>query len=777
MSAGRRGGGSGGGPGGGDDRESWSFRRATDPRKGPVRPRRSRAAQPQKPTAKKPVRARISKPRAAKRKRPKNTPTRARRATGTSAVGTLFKALFAPRPGTPRATPPKARSKNTRAAAKPTKPRKAPNTSRRATTDRRGGRLAYGSAVAALWGAILFAGVIGYYALTLPDTSGLWQAERTPAVTLVAANGQVLTRRGDMFAGNLSLYQVPQYFVDAVLATEDQYFYYHFGIDPLGLARAMLANIKAGALVQGGSTITQQLAKNVFLKPDRTWERKFQELILALWLEARFSKDQILTLYINRVYFGAGAYGLEAAAQRYFNKSAGNLSLSEAAMLAGLLKAPSRYSPTRDLGLAQDRAATVLARMVKAGYLTRAEGQSAFDRPASLAGYGGSGSINYFVDWVVDDVATYAERPDVDLTLSTTIDPFMQRKAEAVVEEALARDGDKLNVSQAAMVVLSADGAVRAMVGGRSYARSQFNRATQAQRQPGSAFKPMVYLTAMEKGLEPGTMRIDQPITIDGWSPSNYADDYAGPVTLSEALAQSINTVTVQVSEEVGRQNVIHTARRLGIRSAMAPRPSLALGTFETSLMELTASYAAFANGGYGVLPHGIEKVSSADDELLYERQGSGPGRVVGPRALGAMNHMLSRVMTEGTGRKAALAGLPAAGKTGTSQGFRDAWFVGYTADLIVGVWVGNDDGSSMNKVTGGGLPAVMWRDFMFRTGQADKVAALPGLHKGDQDVTGWIDPNRREWEEPGFFERLFGLSSKPARTPQRRSLSKNGGY
>lgn len=721
MSAGHR---NSGGNGGGDDGESWTFRRMRglgDIRLG-VDANRSGARRQAVPKKTKPASKFSPKKPPAPKKRP---------LTAAAPVRSDRRAL---------------RGSARRRAA-------------RQSGDRVIGQLGYAVAVLMLWGGILFGGMVFYYTLSLPDTSSLWTVERTPGLTVMASTGEVLTRRGELFGGRVSLDSVPEYLIDAVLATEDQHFYYHFGIDPIGLGRAMLANLQAGALVQGGSTITQQLAKNVFLKPERTWRRKIQELVLAFWLETQFTKDQIMTLYLNRVYFGAGAYGLEAASQRYFNKSARDLSLSEAAMLVGLLKAPSRYAPTNNLDLAQARAATVLARMVESGYITQAEGQAAFDRPARVAGYAGSGSINYFVDWLVDGLPDYAGRPDTELVVESTIDPFLQRKAEAVIEEALTRDGAKLGVAQAALIAMTPDGAIRALVGGRSYAHSQFNRATQARRQPGSAFKPIIYLAALEYGLEPDTLRVDAPITVDGWSPTNYSDSYQGPLTLTEALARSINTVTVRISEEVGRDRVISTARRLGIQTDLAPRPSLALGTFEVSLLELTAAYAPFANGGYGIIPFGIERVATGDGEELYLRQGSGLGRIVGPRELGQMNYMLSEVMRTGTGRKAALQGRPAAGKTGTSQGFRDAWFIGYTADLIVGIWVGNDNGAPMNKVAGGGLPAVMWGDFMHRTQGDTAIAALPGDYRVTAEAVGSAD-DRRAWEEPGFFERLFGLTS-----------------
>ncbi|WP_420560414.1 transglycosylase domain-containing protein [Tepidicaulis sp.] len=643
------------------------------------------------------------------------------------------------------------------------------------------GKLGYWTAVCAAWGGIFLGMIIFYYAVTLPGTDELWDVDNSPGVTLVSEDGAVLANRGGFAGAAVPLADLPPHLVHAVLAIEDERFYSHLGIDPRGILRAAWVNFKTGSFTQGGSTITQQLAKNVFLEPDRTLGRKVQEVLLALWLEARFTKDEILTLYLNRVYFGGGAYGVEAAARRYFNKSARDVTLAEGAMLAGLLKAPSRYAPTRDLSLAQERAATVLANMVREKFISQEEGQHAFDHPATLNGYKGSGSVNYAVDWVLGVLPSFAGRPTSDTRVITTIDPYLQRKAEAVLEEALARDGEKLGVRQAAIVAMTPDGAVKAMVGGRSYRESQFNRAVQAKRQPGSAFKPIVYLAAIEGGLSPQSVRVDAPISVDGWSPENYGRKFEGMMPVHRALARSVNTVAVQISEEVGRDQVIRTARRLGLSSPMQPHPSLALGTFETNLLELTAAYASFANGGYGVIPHGIERVETGTGVLLYERRGDGPGRVISRRALGAMNFMLKEVMESGTGRKAALDGRPAGGKTGTSQDSRDAWFIGYTADIVVGVWVGNDDSTPMNRVTGGTLPAVMWHDFMVRTQKGVPVSALPGSFDGSDVGTASIasgnDGNRDEnWpfsvsrdEQPdearSFLDRIFGAAAQDEET------------
>ncbi len=676
--------------------------------------------------------------------------------------------------------PEKAARKPARGAGKPITPSRSARAQHSRARDEKtpAARIAYWGTVAGLWATIALGGFILYYAMSLPSTDDLWDIDMSPGVTLVAADGSPAVVRGQGHGMSVPLQDLPPYLIDAVLATEDQRFFSHPGIDVFGLARAMLANLKAGTVVQGGSTLTQQLAKNIFLTPERTIDRKIQEAMLALWLEAKFTKEEILTLYLNRVYLGGGAYGVEAASQRYFGKSARDVTLAEAAMLAGLLKAPSRYAPTNDLARSRERAATVLASMVREEYITHADGQHAYDNPARLAGAARSQSINYFADWVMDLVPGFAGRPNASLLVRTTLDPTMQRAAERVVEDAIARNRDALGVTQAAIVVMTPDGAVRAMVGGRSYAQSQYNRATNAERQPGSAFKPFVYMAAMEQGLRPETLRVDAPISVDGWAPRNYTEKFGGIMTLSDALSRSINTVAVQVSEEVGRENVIRTARRLGFQSRMQPHPSIALGTFEVTLLELTAAYAAFANGGSSVIPHGIDSVTTASGERLYERRGTGVGRVMSGETVGMMNYMLSETINSGTGRRAALDGRPAAGKTGTSQDFRDAWFIGYTSDIVVGVWVGNDDGKPMNRVTGGGLPAAIWHDFMTRTQSGARISALPGKYQPYDVATSSIQQTddlavttrepvyqvpRRVREEPedgtGFFDNLFGLT------------------
>ncbi|PCJ68916.1 MAG: carboxypeptidase [Rhodobiaceae bacterium] len=652
--------------------------------------------------------------------------------------------------------------------------------------DRLWGRVAYWSVVCGVWMGVGFGGLILYYALTLPSTDNLWDIDTTPSVTVVAADGTPIVTRGGRHSAAIGLAELPAYLGDAVVAIEDHRFYSHFGIDPIGLVRAAVVNLKAGGVVQGGSTLTQQLAKNIFLTHERTFDRKLREALLALWLEAKFTKDEILTLYLNRVYLGGGAYGVEAASYRYFGKSARDLTLPEAAMIAGLLKAPSRYAPTANLERAQARAATVLAVMVREGFLDYGDGQWAFNHPATLAGAARAPSSRYFADWVVDRLPGYAGRPNSSLMVQTTLDSDLQRVAEKIIEAALARNEQALGVTQAAMVVMTPDGAVRAMVGGRNYQQSQYNRAAYAQRQPGSAFKPVVYLAAMERGLTPDTLRVDAPVVVDGWAPGNYSGTFNGIMSLTEALAKSVNTIAVQISEEVGRDAVIRSARRLGFRGRMRPHPSIALGTFEVTLLELTSAYAAFANGGASVIPHGIDSVETISGSLLYRRRGSGVGAIMSPQTLGMMNHMLSETMRTGTGRRAAIAGRPSGGKTGTSQDFRDAWFVGYTADLVVGVWVGNDDGAPMKSVTGGGLPARIWHDFMEQTQSQVQVSALPGEYRRVETATGSIgtwpfDDNSRasqneDDDEPGFFGRLFGFSgSASGRELEGRGIPRPG--
>jgi penicillin-binding protein 1A len=588
------------------------------------------------------------------------------------------------------------------------------------------GRVAIWGGVAAIWSALTLLALVAIYAYDLPDVDSLADIDRQPSLVLVAADGTLLASFGDIYGKPVQVADLPPNLPHAVLALEDRRFYEHMGVDFFGLARAMFTNLRAGRIVQGGSTITQQLAKNLFLGPERTLKRKVQELLLALQLERRFTKDQILSLYLNRVYFGAGTYGVDAAARRYFGKPAVAVNLYEAALLAGLLKAPSRYSPSSDAERAHARAAQALNAMIAAGYIDPLSAQEALLERTRGRPVGGP-QARYFADWVLSQVQSLAGGELArDVTVVTTLNPFHQGIVEEELARLLAEEGEARNLTQGAVVLLDPSGAVRAMVGGESYDSSQFNRATQALRQPGSAFKTFVYLAALEAGYSPGSRMVDAPIAIDGWQPSNYADKYYGNVTLREAFARSLNSVAVQLSERVGREEVAKTARRLGITAPLRKHPSLPLGTSEVTLLELTGAYAAFANRGQGVWPYGIEEIRDSHGTLLYRRMGEGPGQVVPPEAMGAMTEMMRAVVERGSG-KAAASAHPAAGKTGTSQDFRDAWFIGYTAHLVGGVWLGNDDGAPTKGVTGGSLPARLWGAIMKRAHAGLAPQPLPG--------------------------------------------------
>jgi penicillin-binding protein 1A len=477
--------------------------------------------------------------------------------------------------------------------------------------------------------------------------------------------------------------------------------------------------------------LTQQLAKNLFLTQERTMARKLQEVELALWLERKHSKSEILELYLNRVYFGSGAYGVEAAAQRYFGKSAKNVTIAEAAMLAGLVKSPSRLAPNRNPEGAEQRAKTVLSAMADAKFITDAQAQASIGHPSYNVKPAGAGTVNYVADWIGEVLDDLVGQIDQSIVVETTIDPKLQSVAEASIIDELAAKSVKFNVSQGALVAMTPDGAVRAMVGGRNYAESQYNRAVTAKRQPGSAFKPFVYLTAVEAGLTPETIRLDAPIDVKGWKPENYTHEYFGSVTLTQALAMSLNTVAIRLGLEVGPRNVVRTAHRLGISSKLEANASIALGTSEVSVIELVGAYAPFANGGLGVSPHVVTKIRTNEGKVLYARQPDPLGQVIEPRYVAMMNTMMQETLLSGTARKAEIPGWTAAGKTGTSQDYRDAWFIGYTANLVTGVWLGNDDNSPTKKATGGGLPVEVWSRFMRTAHQGVPVAGLPKAQPG----------------------------------------------
>ena len=643
-------------------------------------------------------------------------------------------------------------------------------------------KLVYAGLVLCLWGVIGVGGIVAYYASQLPPIDQLTVPKRPPNIAIMASDGSLLANRGETGGRTVVLKELPPYLPKAFVAIEDRRFYDHFGIDPIGIGRAIYRNLAHKGGLQGGSTLTQQLAKNLFLTQERTASRKIQEAILALWLERNYSKDQILELYLNRVYFGAGAYGVEAASQRYYGKSARNVSLSEAAVLAGLVQSPSRLAPNRNPERAQARAELVIAAMNELGFITPGMTKTALGTPAEPVRPNGAGSANYAADYVMDVLDDFVGTVESDIVVSTTIEPAMQATAERVLVDELNAKGQKFNVSQGAFVALQPDGAVKALVGGRNYEASQFNRATAARRQPGSSFKPFVYLAAMEHGYTPDMVMEDAPVAYKGWAPKNYDRKYRGAITLRDALALSLNTIAVKLNMEVGPKAVVQTAQRLGISSPLQANGSLALGTSEVTPLELVSAYAAFANGGIGVVPYVISQVKTTDGKLVYKRPAlGGLGRVIDPGVVAQMNDMMHSTFAIGTAQKAQVPGWPMAGKTGTTDDYKDAWFVGFTGNLVAGVWLGNDDGALTKRVTGGNLPTEVWHNFMKAALKDQQPVALPGSERfrtapsdtpvanvgGDPRYASagegsWVapapQPRRAASREKNFFEKLFGL-------------------
>ncbi|MBN7775520.1 penicillin-binding protein [Nitratireductor aquimarinus] len=583
----------------------------------------------------------------------------------------------------------------------------------------------YWSFVLALWGGIAAVGITAYYGAKMPSATTWEIPDRPPNVKIVSADGGLIANRGMTGGEAVGLHEMSPFIPQAVIAIEDRRFYSHFGVDPIGLARAMSENLLAGRLTQGGSTLTQQLAKNLFLKPDRTIERKVQEVLLALWLEQKHSKDQILEMYLNRVYFGSGSYGVEAASRRYFNKSARDVTLSEAALLAGLLKAPSRLSPARDPQAAETRAQVVLTAMRDQGMIGDSEMTTAMSRPATRAAAYWTGSEHYFADRVMEELPGLIGDVKNDIIVEATVDFRLQKQAEKTIRSLIDEKGGKLAVSQGALVSIDTTGAVRAMVGGYDYANSQFDRASEARRQPGSAFKPFVYMAALEQGRRPDSVRNDAPIRIGKWKPENYKGKYYGPVTLSEALARSLNSVAAQLAMEAGPKSVVELAQRMGIESDLKANASIALGTSEVTPLELTAAYLPFATGGLRPEVHFVTRVTTSSGKVLYQHDRPRMTRVASAEVIGMMNSMMQGVVENGSARAAAI-GRPAAGKTGTTQQSRDAWFVGYTADLVTGVWFGNDTSKS-TRATGSSLPVPAWKAFMEEAEKGRPVKRLPG--------------------------------------------------
>jgi penicillin-binding protein 1A len=656
-----------------------------------------------------------------------------------------------------------------RADRQPSRPRPAPPRRRRSLA----GLLFRFGIVSALWGSLALALLFGYIWLTLSQNGVLRIPEREPGVMILADDGTRLAEQGAFRGDETRLGDLPDYVPNALIAIEDRRFRSHFGVDPIGLGRAVFTNLVSGRMVQGGSTLTQQLAKNLFLSPARTLERKLQEAVLAVWLETQFSKDEILQLYLNRVYFGQGATGIEKAAQTYYRKPAAELTLTEAATLAGLLPAPSAYNPMKNPEAAARRARLVLQSMAEEGFISATEAQLAIDAPAEVVASDYIPATQYVADWVREQLPDLVGTYDQSIVVETTIDPAMQAAAELALRKRLNDEGRKVKASEGALVMLDGLGAVKALVGGKSYRKSQFNRATKARRQPGSAFKPFVYLAAIEQGFGPDSVMVDEPVRIGNWQPENYRQNYLGPVTLETAFALSLNTIAAKLAAQVGPARVAAMAHRLGITSPLGTDASIALGTSEVTPLELTAAFVPFANGGYPVVPHVVSRISTRDGQVLYERRGDGFARALTDAELGALNRMMRAVVTEGTGKKAQFGNYDIGGKTGTSQDYRDAWFVGYTADYVVGVWVGNDDNAPTRKVTGGALPAEIWRDVMEQAMGGLSVRPLPGeTIATDPDLTtiSRVEaPSQQQVAEEtmvvkpkrqGFFERLGNLFS-----------------
>jgi penicillin-binding protein 1A len=600
------------------------------------------------------------------------------------------------------------------------------------------------------------AGLILLLALAVPafrqTADDDWLKKSELAVTFLDRYGNPIGSRGIKHNDSIPLEDFPDNLIKATLATEDRRFYDHFGIDVAGTFRALLTNAQAGGVRQGGSSITQQLAKNLFLNNERTIERKINEAFLAIWLETRLTKNEILKLYLDRAYMGGGTFGVDGAAHFYFNKSVRDVNLAEAAMLAGLFKAPTKYAPHINLPAARARANVVLDNMVDAGFMTEGQVFGARRNPATAVDRRDENSPNYYLDWAFDEMRklvdtfpkSYNERVFV---VRTTIDMNVQRAAEETVENQLRQFGRDYHATQAATVVADLDGGVRAMVGGRDYGASQFNRAVDAYRQPGSSFKPYVYTTALLNGFKPDSIVRDSPVCIGNWCPQNYGHSYSGPVTLTQAITRSINVIPVKLSillgqkekpnapnpAKIGRAMIVQVARRFGLKAPLPDTPSLPIGADEVTVLEHAVAYATFPNKGKAVTPHAILEVRTGNGDLVwrYDRDGPKPTQAIPASVAADMAGMMSHVVSEGTARRAALDGIPAAGKTGTTNNYRDAWFVGYTGNYTCAVWFGNDDYSPTNRMTGGSLPAQTWHDIMTAAHQGVEIKEIAGVGAG----------------------------------------------
>lgn len=618
------------------------------------------------------------------------------------------------------------------------------------------------SGIAAICFIFLFF-IIVIYGHDLPDIDKLYDDNLQESITILDYKGNTITTYGDYFTEFVQFKNMPKHLIEAVTATEDRRFFDHWGIDPRGMARAVFTNIVRGRASQGGSTITQQLAKIVFLKPEKKMKRKIQEAMLAIWLERKFTKEQILTMYLNRVYLGSGVYGVDAAAHKYFNKSAKRLNLYESAMLAGMLKAPSTYSPSNNPNLAAQRTEQVLINMVDAGKITEEEMKDAIKTGVKIKIQSLNPSTRYYTDYVIDQIQELAGKTSDNLIIKTPFRPDLQALAEQTVSKNMLEFSEKKKAGQAALVTMKPNGAVLAIIGGVDYAESQFNRATQAQRQPGSAFKLFVYTAAMMYGKTPDDLISDEPTVIGSgrntWKPSNYDGKYHGVVTLREAFANSYNAAAANLAQEVGISNVVFIAKKMGIKSPIAELPSIALGSSEVNLLEMTTAFAHIANNGAEVTPYVIEEIKTQSGRVLYQRQNTDTPQILDRETVHKMNDLMKSVVSYGTARGAAI-GRDAAGKTGTSQDFRDAWFIGFTPQLITGVWVGNDDNKDMKKVTGGSIPARIWAQFM-----RSALTGAPAL--GIDSNWGSFGATISNGVED-FWDNLIGDRRPPAQNPEQ---------
>jgi penicillin-binding protein 1A len=588
------------------------------------------------------------------------------------------------------------------------------------------------------FGVVAAFGLITFALPTFSDTGDVWNRGREYAVTFTDADGEIIGQRGIRQDDAVPLEEIPPNLIKAVLATEDARFFDHFGVDVIGTFRAALRNAKSDGRAQGGSSITQQVAKNLFLSPERTLKRKVHEAFLALWIEARRSKQEILKLYLDRSYLGGGNYGVEAASQFYFGKSVRDINLSEAAILAGLFKAPTAYAPHKNPDAARARSNVVLYRMLDAGFITQGELLQAKRTPAVIVASKDLDAPNWFLDWAYQDTLDVLEKYDLTsdyvIEVKTTIDMKLQKASERILEDAIAREGEKEKYSQAAAVTMAPDGAVRSIVGGKDYEESQFNRATDAERQSGSSFKPFVYLAALRAGWKPDQMVVDGPVSYGNWSPKNYSEKYAGRVTLTSALAHSYNSIPVKILIDVGIKPIIQAAHDMGIRGDLETWAPMVLGTSSLTLLDLTTGYATFAGGGKLATPYAVLEIRKPTGDIIYARDKNAahPQQVETPETIADLNSMLGAVVKTGTAKKADLGFAPQGGKTGTNQSYRDAWFIGFTAHNVTGVWVGNDDFAPMNEVTGGRIPAPIWKDIMEVAEQGLKPEGLAGLPLDD---------------------------------------------